>query len=79
MYGHLRFDLVKKRKQNHHTFMDFCVVIIKKIKKKSCDKCVFVIKFFNVFKKHGNETRVNLQYLVSKNYLKITILSCVFS
>ena len=50
----------------------------KKRRKKSCDKCVFAIFFFIVFEKYGNENSVNLQHLVSKNCLKITILSCVF-
>ena len=46
--------------------MVFFVEIIKEKKKKSCDKCVFAIIFFNVFEKYDNETSVNLPHLVSK-------------
>ena len=46
----------------------------KKWWKKSWDKRVFVILFFNVFEKYGHKTIVNLQQLFSKNSAKITIL-----
>ena len=46
----------------------------KKWWKKSWDKCVFVILFFNVFEKYGHKTIVNLLQLFSKNCAKITIL-----
>ena len=41
MYGNLRFDIIKKKKQNHDTIVDFCVKILKENKKKIHETSVF--------------------------------------
>ena len=66
MNGNLRFDFIKKKTKSRYYRGFFLWKLSTKIRKKSCDKCVFFIIFFYIFKKYDNEACVNLQHLVSK-------------
>ena len=78
MYRNLRFIFFKKRKQNHPTLMDFLKEIIKNVKKKIMWPVCFAHSIFKVYKKISYQSSVNLLWIVSKNYYKITLVWCVF-